>query len=315
VTLEHVLIILAAPAVISVLIYTLINFRVLSFIQKKYLQRKFFQKSIIVKDRYVAFIIQLSINLTIDRLNNNDANETIVGRVYLFDEAAKTIGSEFQSQNLWDKPLWIPFIMDSFNEKRGCEGLTYTKTKNFLTYTTFCIDYEDYFNQNQSNEKILGIPNNKFKQYLDKEIKTVLCVPVFLYHTKKIAGGKIELISEKSIGILSYVSNRNFNDSGLPENHNMARIHAKFLSYIFSKYNWNECHGATDLLGIQQAEIHQRSRRSEMSKENYVETEPGIYFMPEIKRETGLSEFINIHINEKMLREEMEEFVEIESYL
>ena len=307
--------ILAVIVGLSGFIYILIRFRIFSFIQKNYSKNDFFDKATRVKNKYVSFIIQLSINLTIDQLNKEDADETIIGRVYLFDEAAKTLGSEYQSQNLWDKPHWIPFIMDSFNEHRGCEGLTYSKTKKLLTYTTFCIDYEDYFTQNQGKEKILGISNKKFKQFIDNGIKTVLCVPIFLYHKKQDGGEKIELISEKCTGILSYVSNKNFSDSDLSKNHNIARIHAKFFSYIFSKYNWSEESGTTDLTGIRQAEIRQRDRRAGSSREKYVETVPGIYFMPETKREKGLSEFINIHISEKMLREEMEEFVDIEPYL
>jgi len=312
---ELLIIILTAAIGISGLAYTLIKLRVFPFHQRHYSQSEFFQKAIRIKNKYVSFIIQLNLNLTTDGLNIETSDEAIVGRVYLFEEEANSLGSEFQSQNLWDKPLWIPFVMDAFNENRGCEGLTYIKTKQLMTYTTFCIDYEDYFNQNQSKAKILGITKKKFNQFLDSGIRTVLCVPIFLYHRKRAGLVKNELIPEKCVGILSYISNKNFNNSALSGTHHMARIHAKFISYIISKYSWRENTERTDLTDIQQSELCLRNARSGLSQENYVETVPGIYFMPEIKSESGLTDFINVHISEKMLREEIEEFVEIESYL
>ena len=311
-TLKYLLVILTAAAGISYLVYALRKSKTPVFNKNNHRQRDFFQKSLAVKNKYVAFIVQLSINLTTDRLNNKDNNETIVGKVYLFDEAAESIGSEYQSQNLWDKPLWIPFIMESFNESRGCEGLAYSKTKKFPTFTAFCIDYEEYYNKKHHNEKILGFPNAKLKKYIKDELKTVLCVPIFLYRPEPTEKGKIALIPEKCVGILTYVSNKNFKESGLPANHHMARVHAKFFSYIFSKYNWSEEERTTDLAGIKPAQIQKQSRPSQLPVKDYVETEPDIYFMPVVKNESGLSEFINVHINEKILREEMEEFVEIE---
>ena len=119
VTLKALFLIFTAIAGIPVLIYILMKFRIFSFIQENYPKSDFFQKAITVKNKYVSFILQLSLNLTIDQMNTEDNDETIVGRVYLLDEAAKALGSEYQSQNLWDKPHWIPFIMDSFNENRG----------------------------------------------------------------------------------------------------------------------------------------------------------------------------------------------------
>jgi len=306
---------LSAAAGISGLTYILWKLRVFPFHHSFYSEDEFFQKAVRVKNKYLSFIIQLNLNLTTGTLNDEGANETIVGKIYLFGDEGKALGSEFQSQNLWDKPLWIPFVMDSFDDNRGCEGLTYIKTKQLMTYTTFCIDYEDYFNQNNTKEKILGITKEKFNQYLGSGIKTVFCVPIFLYHRKRAGMGKNELIPEKCAGILSYISDKKFNDSCLSGNHHPARIHARFLSYMVSKYNWYATMEERDLADIQQAEIRHRKVGSGMSRENYVETVPGIYFMPEIKSVTGLSEFINAHISEKTLWEEIEEFVAIESYL